>query len=82
MSSSRRISIRLAPSLATILDSTASFSLLNIRVLGSSAIAPIFSIACLRYLIGSPCINYYPFSCLVRFPTATVLAKMVVKSYI
>jgi hypothetical protein len=78
--SSGRTSICSAPSTAIILDSTASFSLLNIRVLGLSATAPVFSIACLRYSIGSPCINHYPFSCSVRFPAATVLAKMVVKS--
>jgi len=80
-SSSRRTSICLAPSIATILDFTASFSLLNIRVLGSSATAPIYSITCLWYSTGSPHINNYPFSCLVRFPTATALAEIVVKSY-
>jgi len=79
-SSSRRTSICLAPSIVTILNSTASFSLLNTRVLGSSATAPVFSIACLRYSIGSPCINNYPLSCLVRFPAATALSEMVVKS--
>jgi len=81
-SSSGRTSICLAPSIVTILDFMASFSLLNIRVLGLSAIAPVFSITCLQYLIGSPCINNYPLSYLVRFPAATALSKMVVKSYI
>ena len=66
-------------SLATILDSTASFSLLKIRVLGSSVMAPVFFIIYLRYPIGSLCINHHPFSCLVRFLAATVFAEMVVK---
>ena len=68
-------------SAAIILNFMASFSLLNIRVLGSSAIASIFSIKCLWYLIGSPHINHYPFSYSVRFPAATALTKMVVKLY-
>ena len=81
-SSSKRTAIYLTFSVAIILNSMASFSLLNIRVLGSSAIAPVFSIICLWYLIGSPYINHHPFSCLVRFPTATALTEMVVKSCI
>ena len=74
-SSSGRTSICLAPSTATILNSTASFSLSNLKLLGLSTTAPIYSIAYLRYLIGSPRINNYPLSCLVRFPTTTTLSK-------
>ena len=68
--------------IATILNSTAFFSLLNIRVLGLSAIAPVYSIIYLWYLVGSLYINYYPFSYLVRFSAATALPKIVVKSCI
>jgi len=67
-------------SAAIILDSTASFSLLNIRVLSSSATAPVFSIMCLRYLIGSLCINHHPFSCLVRFFMAVSTTKPIAES--
>ena len=79
---SKRTAIYSAFSAAIILNSIASFSLLNIRVLGLSATAPVFSITCLQYLIGSPHINYHPFSYSARFPAATTLAKIIVKSYI
>ena len=67
--------IRSILSAAVILNSMASFSLLNTRVLGLSATAPVYFIAYLWYLIGSLCINHCLFSRSERFPAATAFVE-------